>query len=140
MTTDRGAMTQHRLQRGEVFLVSAEIRGADGIQYLRLADGWGWAFDSTTRHGELCHRQEMLSFNSLATATPEAKARDRPELMTTQSPPSSRRPAFSPNSYSSSHEDPNGFDEDAVYTHPWEHRNRGGQPLLTRSRNKSFDI
>ena len=53
MTIDRGAMTPHRLQRGEVFSVSAEIRGADGIQYLRLADGRAWVFDLFAQHGEL---------------------------------------------------------------------------------------
>ena len=40
--------------------------------------------------------------------------------MTTQSPNSSRRPASSPYSYSSSDENPNGFDEDEVYTNTFE--------------------
>ena len=60
----------------------------------------------------------ICSSDSRASATPEAKAQDRPELLFTQSPHSSRWPASSPGSnkesYYSSDEEIYGIDEDEV--------------------------
>ena len=52
--------------------------------------------------------------DSLAAASPEPKAQDRPEFINSRSPSSSRWPASSPDSYCSSDEDPNVIDEDEV--------------------------
>merc|ERR1719394_1318226 len=36
---------RQKLEPGELFCVSEERRGPDGVLYLELADGRGWAFD-----------------------------------------------------------------------------------------------
>eukprot|EP00440_Ansanella_granifera_P010373 gb/GFBE01011253.1/.p1 GENE.gb/GFBE01011253.1/~~gb/GFBE01011253.1/.p1 ORF type:complete len:299 (+),score=53.66 gb/GFBE01011253.1/:1-897(+) len=44
-----GPRTKEALLAGEVFRVSKEQRGADGVNYLKLADGRGWVFEK--KHG-----------------------------------------------------------------------------------------
>uniref|UniRef100_A0A7S1LXS8 Uncharacterized protein n=1 Tax=Alexandrium catenella TaxID=2925 RepID=A0A7S1LXS8_ALECA len=44
------------LRAGEVFQVSEEREGAEGVLYLRLADGDGWVFDRKPGIGPLCAR------------------------------------------------------------------------------------
>jgi len=53
-----GPWTGSTLVPGEVFHVSQEYLGQDGILYLRLADGRGWAFDRKPGEGTLCTRLE----------------------------------------------------------------------------------
>mmetsp|Transcript_13634 Transcript_13634/g.48130 ORF Transcript_13634/g.48130 Transcript_13634/m.48130 type:complete len:501 (-) Transcript_13634:263-1765(-) len=50
--------TQEHLQPGELFFVSEEQRGADGVLYLKLADGSGWLFDTKPGVGAMCKRHE----------------------------------------------------------------------------------
>merc|ERR1712039_314647 len=42
------------LSPGDMFEVSAELQGANGVTYLRLADGRGWAFDYKPGVGTMC--------------------------------------------------------------------------------------
>jgi len=51
-----GPRVRQRLNPGEVFQVSEERRGEDGILYLQLADGRGWAFDKKPSTGVMCVR------------------------------------------------------------------------------------
>lgn len=51
-----GQRTAHVMQPGEVFSVSEELEGRDGILYLRLADGRGWIFDRKPEAGRMCVR------------------------------------------------------------------------------------
>lgn len=55
-----GRRMAHRLLPGEVFRVSDETRGADGLLYLKLEDGRGWVFEAKPGPGTLCvrHRDE----------------------------------------------------------------------------------
>eukprot|EP00933_Yihiella_yeosuensis_P072936 TRINITY_DN81493_c0_g1_i1.p1 TRINITY_DN81493_c0_g1~~TRINITY_DN81493_c0_g1_i1.p1 ORF type:complete len:344 (-),score=64.74 TRINITY_DN81493_c0_g1_i1:100-1131(-) len=52
---------------GEVFRVSQEHRGADGILYLKLSDGRGWVFESKDGVGKLCARYEACRFTVITT-------------------------------------------------------------------------
>lgn len=49
-----GACTEHFLYPSEVFAVSNELESPDGVKYLKLADGRGWAFDRKPGVGILC--------------------------------------------------------------------------------------
>jgi len=49
-----GACTEKFLRPGEVFAVSQELEGSNGVKYLKLADGRGWAFDRKPGVGILC--------------------------------------------------------------------------------------
>ncbi|CAK0907602.1 unnamed protein product [Prorocentrum cordatum] len=51
-----GPRTEHAVAPGSIFGVSEERPGADGVLYLRLADGRGWLFDSVPGVGVLCAR------------------------------------------------------------------------------------
>jgi len=51
-----GSRTGISIQAGEAFEVSEERRAADGVLYLRLADGRGWVFDRKPGVGVLCSR------------------------------------------------------------------------------------
>lgn len=51
-----GRRTEEELQPGEIFNVSEELRGDDGVLYLRLADGRGWVFDKKPGVGIMCVR------------------------------------------------------------------------------------
>lgn len=53
-----GQRTPQTLKPGEHFLVCQEQEGADGILYLRLADGRGWVFDRKPDTGVMCVRQD----------------------------------------------------------------------------------
>jgi len=53
-----GPKSGNTLEPGEVFRVSEERRGADGINYLHLADGRGWVFERKPGVGVLCSRLE----------------------------------------------------------------------------------
>lgn len=53
------------LQPGEVFGVSEEYQGADGVTYLKLADGRGWAFDIDSSLAALCVREKLAPQRSL---------------------------------------------------------------------------
>lgn len=55
-----GQRTETVLQPGEVFCVSTEQLGADGILYLQLADGRGWAFDHKPGVGVMCSRHQQM--------------------------------------------------------------------------------
>mmetsp|Transcript_168118 Transcript_168118/g.539948 ORF Transcript_168118/g.539948 Transcript_168118/m.539948 type:complete len:851 (+) Transcript_168118:19-2571(+) len=48
------------LMPGDTFPVSEEKVGADGVLFLKLADGRGWAFDRLPGPGILCTREEPL--------------------------------------------------------------------------------
>uniref|UniRef100_A0A7S4VI64 Uncharacterized protein n=1 Tax=Alexandrium monilatum TaxID=311494 RepID=A0A7S4VI64_9DINO len=52
------ARTGNKLFPGEVFSVSQEQAGEDGILYLKLADGRGWVFDRKPEVGVMCIRHE----------------------------------------------------------------------------------
>lgn len=49
-----GSRREEALNPGEVFEVSEEIKGTEGVLFLRLADGRGWAFDRKPGVGTLC--------------------------------------------------------------------------------------
>jgi len=51
-----GPWTGKTLLPGDVFAVSQELEGTDGIRYLRLSDGSGWVFDCKPGEGILCVR------------------------------------------------------------------------------------
>lgn len=51
-----GERVRQQLNPGDIFLVSKEKRGSDGITYLRLEDGRGWAFDAKPGIGVMCER------------------------------------------------------------------------------------
>lgn len=53
-----GPRVRSKLECGDLFCVSEERRGPDGILYLQLADGRGWSFDHKPGIGALCHRAE----------------------------------------------------------------------------------
>eukprot|EP00933_Yihiella_yeosuensis_P018635 TRINITY_DN15227_c2_g1_i1.p1 TRINITY_DN15227_c2_g1~~TRINITY_DN15227_c2_g1_i1.p1 ORF type:complete len:955 (-),score=222.57 TRINITY_DN15227_c2_g1_i1:63-2927(-) len=53
-----GPRTGLALLAGEVFRVSQEHQGSDGVLYLKLADGRGWVFDKKDGVGSLCERCE----------------------------------------------------------------------------------
>jgi len=48
--------TKYGLTPGQVFLVSQELRGEDGVLYLKLEDGTGWVFNSKPDFGTICER------------------------------------------------------------------------------------
>lgn len=56
-----GARTQHTLAPGEVFCAAREQMGLDGVLYLELADGRGWAFDKKPGVGVMCARFQSPS-------------------------------------------------------------------------------
>ena len=57
-----GPRTGHYLRPGEVFCVAQELyRGLEGVVYLRLADGRGWAFDRLPGVGVMCERRPFVS-------------------------------------------------------------------------------
>jgi len=47
------------LHSGEVFNVTQELQGVDGVLFLKLADGRGWVFDSWAGEGSVCMREEQ---------------------------------------------------------------------------------
>lgn len=53
-----GRKTDTVLQPGEVFCVSQEQAGEDGVLFLQLADGRGWAFDRKPGVGTMCERHK----------------------------------------------------------------------------------
>lgn len=48
------AKTDYSLPPFSIFSVSEEVQGSDGVVYLKLLDGRGWAFDSVPAVGSLC--------------------------------------------------------------------------------------
>jgi len=50
--------SEETLEVGDLFCVSEEQRGADGVLYLHLADGSGWLFDTKPGVGTMCQRHE----------------------------------------------------------------------------------
>ena len=64
------AATEARLLPGQPFEVCEELRGADGVAFLRLADGRGWAFDRCFMLGLMCRPAR-----DAAPAAPSAEAR-----------------------------------------------------------------
>lgn len=52
-----GKRVPKHLNPGEEFLVEREQKGAEGITYLKLADGRGWAFDWKPGVGKMCERR-----------------------------------------------------------------------------------
>lgn len=53
-----GPRTEYCLEHGEVFHVSQEWKGDDGVLYLELADGRGWVFDCKPGIGTMCVRYQ----------------------------------------------------------------------------------
>jgi len=49
-----GPRTNEVLSPGDIFRVSKGVEGADGILYLKLADGRGWLFDRMPGVGAMC--------------------------------------------------------------------------------------
>mmetsp|Transcript_7041 Transcript_7041/g.13064 ORF Transcript_7041/g.13064 Transcript_7041/m.13064 type:complete len:545 (+) Transcript_7041:71-1705(+) len=54
--TTKGKGPETRLNPGDIFRVSEEREGRDGVLFLRLADGRGWAFDKKPGLGAMCFR------------------------------------------------------------------------------------
>lgn len=54
-----GQRTNTVMHPGEVFCVSRELLGADGVLFLELADGRGWAFDHKPGVGVMCERHQQ---------------------------------------------------------------------------------
>ena len=53
-----GEITEHRLRPGEAFCAAQELyRGREGVLYLKLEDGRGWAFDRKPGVGVMCVRR-----------------------------------------------------------------------------------
>lgn len=61
-----GERTTNRLMAGDVFCVSQEHKGMEGVTYLKLADGRGWAFDVKPGVGTLCMRFQVLRYRVIA--------------------------------------------------------------------------
>ena len=56
-----GPLTGHYLRPGEVFCVAQELYlGLEGVVYLKLADGRGWAFDRLPGVGVMCERRPFV--------------------------------------------------------------------------------
>ena len=56
-----GPRTEHYLRPGEAFCVAQELyRGLEGVVYLKLADGRGWAFDRLPGVGVMCERRPFV--------------------------------------------------------------------------------
>lgn len=51
-----GPRVRQRLNCGDIFCASEERRGTDGVVYLQLSDGRGWAFDRKPGVGVMCTR------------------------------------------------------------------------------------
>merc|ERR1712226_1635894 len=51
------ARREDRISSGDVFQVSEEVLGPDGVLYLKLADNRGWVFDRKPGVGFMCIRQ-----------------------------------------------------------------------------------
>eukprot|EP00930_Biecheleria_cincta_P071301 TRINITY_DN58819_c0_g1_i1.p1 TRINITY_DN58819_c0_g1~~TRINITY_DN58819_c0_g1_i1.p1 ORF type:complete len:516 (-),score=85.97 TRINITY_DN58819_c0_g1_i1:450-1859(-) len=63
-----GPRHREALLAGEVFRVSQEQRGSDGINYLKLADGRGWVFEKKDGVGTLCYRYEVVRYTVIVSA------------------------------------------------------------------------
>lgn len=66
--TVAGDRSGNHLQAGQAFAVSATVVGADGVHYLELSDGSGWAFDvdpafqrTDSKHSSAHHAGHHLS-------------------------------------------------------------------------------
>merc|ERR1712032_1726358 len=57
---------------GEQFLVSQEVRGADGVTFLRLSDGRGWAFDRKPGVGMMCTKAQQVKYVASPTSSAPA--------------------------------------------------------------------
>jgi len=51
-----GPRVRKRLEAGDVFCVTEERAGPEGVTYLQLADGRGWLFDRKPGFGSMCQR------------------------------------------------------------------------------------
>jgi len=70
-----GPWTGTTLLPGDIFPVSQELEGTDGILYLRLKDGNGWVFDRKPGEGTLCVRHDP-SFVQDKLTIPQADCSD----------------------------------------------------------------
>lgn len=59
------------LQGGELFGVTEELQGVDGVLFLKLADGRGWVFNSWPGEGDVCVRAEQRAEHQLPQTTRE---------------------------------------------------------------------
>jgi len=75
-----GPRTHVVMQPGEVFMVSEEHEGPDGVLYLKLADGRGWVFDKKPGAGMMCVRHPGLS-QPVPGMQPVAGAAGPPQLV-----------------------------------------------------------
>lgn len=53
---DAAVVEDEFLEPGQRFWVVEEVAGQDGVTFLKLADGRGWAFDSKPGVGSMCTR------------------------------------------------------------------------------------
>merc|ERR1719433_2132502 len=74
-----GPRTHVVMQPGEVFMVSEEREGPEGVLYLKLADGRGWVFDRKPGSGMMCVRHPGLS-QPAAGAVPLSGAVSPPQV------------------------------------------------------------
>lgn len=80
------ARALHSLENGDAFRVAQELEGDDGVVYLRLEDGRGWACDSRSdQKSKVCVRDEASRYRAGGIELPpfpggkaaaEAKAED----------------------------------------------------------------
>lgn len=73
-----GPRTHVVMQPGEVFMVSEELEGKDGVLYLKLADGRGWVFDKKPGAGMMCVRHPGISQPAAGAASPPQLASPLP--------------------------------------------------------------
>lgn len=59
-TLDKSCASGHLFLPGDDFIVSEEVRGDQGVTFLRLQDGRGWLFDRKPGVGIMCVRTSML--------------------------------------------------------------------------------
>mmetsp|Transcript_72306 Transcript_72306/g.182335 ORF Transcript_72306/g.182335 Transcript_72306/m.182335 type:complete len:476 (+) Transcript_72306:72-1499(+) len=62
-----GPRVKKRLESGDIFCVSEERPGAEGVTFLQLADGRGWLFDRKPGVGVMCKRYVVPESDSPGT-------------------------------------------------------------------------
>jgi len=62
-----GPRVRKRMESGDIFCVSEERQGSDGVLYLQLADGRGWLFDRKPGVGAMCKRYVVSESDSPGT-------------------------------------------------------------------------
>lgn len=76
-----GPRTAYTILSGQTFSVSEVREGADGIRYLKLADGRGWVFDKKPGAGQMCSKLIDAKPRAQCAASPVSMNRDGSRLV-----------------------------------------------------------